>query len=103
MKLRALILFVVPVVLGTFVFPFAMWASTGFPDEGSHGLWMPVMMGLTFGLPIGIIVGLALALSSFLFPSKLARAEAHMRDELRRVSNQPVETTETAARPPRLT
>ena len=96
MKLRALIIFVVSVLLGSIVFPFAMWAYAGFPDEGSHGLWIPVMMALTLGLPIGAGVGFFLVLMSFLFPSKLARAEALMREEMKKESNQSVQTRPTS-------
>ncbi|MBC7948321.1 MAG: hypothetical protein H7Y42_10610 [Chitinophagaceae bacterium] len=81
MKLRAFIIFLITVFIGVIVCPFSIWAFAGFPDEGSHGLWIPVMFGLYFGLPGGIIFGIIFGLISLLFPSKMAQAEAHMREE----------------------
>jgi hypothetical protein len=46
--------------------PFIFWASTGFPDGDSHGLWMPLMIGV----PVGAILGLFLGLISTIFSKK---------------------------------
>ena len=83
MKLRAFLLFLLSVFIGTIVVPFLMWASAGFPDEGSHGLWIPVMFAVSLGLPGGAVLGLVLAAISFLFPTKLERAERELRKQMR--------------------
>jgi hypothetical protein len=55
----SLALFFIPIFIGVFGIPFIIWAIIGFPDsQGSHGLWLPFMIGAYFGLPGGIIIGL---------------------------------------------
>jgi hypothetical protein len=54
--------------------PFIFWASIGFPDGDSHGLWMSLMIGV----PVGAILGLFLGLISTIFPKiKPAKNENH--------------------------
>ncbi len=55
--LRAMPYFLIPILVGVFVIPFGIWAAFGFPGDGSHGLWMPVMFACAFGLPGGLLIG----------------------------------------------
>jgi MFS family permease len=81
--LRAFIIFILTVFIGVIVCPFVIWAAAGFPGEGSHGLWMPVMFAFYLGLPGGIFFGIIFGLISLLFPSQMAQAEAQMREDMK--------------------
>ena len=71
-------------IVGAVVCPFAIWAFSGFPGEGSHGLWMPVMFALYFGLPGGVFFGVIFGLIALCFTSKDEDAEAELREAMKR-------------------
>ncbi len=64
--IRVVIYFVVPIVVGVVLVPFGIWASLGFPGEGSHGLWIPAMFAAYIGLPAGLLTGIIAASICFL-------------------------------------
>lgn len=61
---RAFIIFVACVIVGTVGFPFVLWALSGFPDGDSHGLWMPITVGIGKGAGGGFVIGVFAALIS---------------------------------------
>ena len=65
----SVILFLVPVLIGTVVIPIAIWAFDGFPDGSSDGFWIPAMFGMYIGLPFGIIFG-AVSFVVYLFRTR---------------------------------
>jgi hypothetical protein len=79
--LRALGLILGPLVFGTIIIPFAIWAIDGFPDGDSHGLWFPVIFAMYIGLPVGIAIGLASALAYVLRMRHIANRNRVEKDE----------------------
>jgi uncharacterized BrkB/YihY/UPF0761 family membrane protein len=68
MKLRAFLVFVATLVFCVLGAPLLLWAATGFESGDNHGLWIPVMLGMYFGIPCGFLFGILLAGLSFLLP-----------------------------------
>jgi len=64
MILRAVLIFFAALALGGLGLPFAMWAFSGFPSGDSHGMWIPLIVGVPVGLKYGFILGMMAALGS---------------------------------------
>lgn len=64
MILRAILIFMACVLIGTIGTPYLMWAAAGSPSGDSHGLSVILPVGLYKGFTGGFVVGLFAALIS---------------------------------------